>query len=464
MALWRWLVFGCGAVFGIIVPAWNAFKWLIGWGEHIEFIAHRVHDIHYVGPMLEALLNPPPWLPLASVPVGLFLIWLALRRGKGPLDPAVTQFAGAMPPAQNEFSNDIPDVRIADDTVASGLFETSNGRDKLIPLLEAGKLIAWGRLGNGNPAPTKIPADQWATHYLDNRPADSPGRINQTYFRPRSRPYESTYYDVHLNRGQLKRVWPGLWESPPSLVDAESIRLAGVVGAVMEATLSWSFKLPLPAGDIWIRRYNELKVSAHPIWTDDRVRQLRIEFLHYCGIVGQPLGDAREVIDNRKKLYGFGRQLISILKGEQLAEDKGDNGATSIDRIPCTELLKMATDRGWDFLGHDSLHLMDLQDAIRQGGSDNHLTVWGRLKRWSNESLLRNEILEKIPAEHWRAFYVHLWPACDGDNFYTKSWTPSDTPQNYLDLHVDRREAAAWLDREAASFRGKRKPDQRGMP
>jgi hypothetical protein len=47
MALWRRLVIGCGAVFGIIVPAWNAFKWLIGWGEHIEFIAHRVYDIHY---------------------------------------------------------------------------------------------------------------------------------------------------------------------------------------------------------------------------------------------------------------------------------------------------------------------------------------------------------------------------------------------------------------------------------
>ena len=84
MALRRWLLVAGGTVFGVVLPAWNFFKWLLGWGEHIEFIAHRIHDIHYVGPMLEVLLNPPPWLPLASVPVGLFMIWLALRPRKSP--------------------------------------------------------------------------------------------------------------------------------------------------------------------------------------------------------------------------------------------------------------------------------------------------------------------------------------------------------------------------------------------
>jgi hypothetical protein len=249
----------------------------------------------------------------------------------------------------SDLASDIPDVRIADDPVAWGLFETSKERDKLIPLLEAGRLISWGRLGNGNPPPTKIPADQWATHYLDYRSADFPGRINQTYFRPKSRAYESTYYDVHLNRDQLERAWPSLWQ-------------------------------------------------------------------------------------------------------------------TTLNRIPITELMKIATSRGWDFSSHDTLHLLDLQKAIRQGASDSRLTVWGRLNKWSSEQLLKDEILEKIPAEHWRNFYVFLFPALNGDNFHTKSWTPSQTPQNYLDLHVDLREAASWLDRDAAAFRGKTTPDQRGMP
>ena len=88
----------------------------------------------------------------------------------------------------------------------------------------------------------------------------------------------------------------------------------------------------------------------------------------------------------------------------------------------------------------------------------------GRLKRWSDEDLLRNEILEKIPPEHWRTFYVFLFPALEGDNFHTKSWTPSDTPQNYMDLHVNRREAETWSDRDAAAFRGKTTSNQRGMP
>jgi hypothetical protein len=77
---------------------------------------------------------------------------------------------------------------------------------------------------------------------------------------------------------------------------------------------------------------------------------------------------------------------------------------------------------------------------------------------------LRNEVLEKIPPEHWRTFYVHLWPACDSDNFHTKSWNPDDKLQNYVDLHVNRPEAAIWLDRDALTFRGKRKPDQKGLP
>jgi hypothetical protein len=141
------------------------------------------------------------------------------------------------------------------------------------------------------------------------------------------------------------------------------------------------------------------------------------------------------------------------------------SGEIPFDRIPVTELLKMATDRGWNFTTGDSLHLIDLQKAIRQGASDSQITVWGRLNKWSNnENLVRNEILEKIPHEHWRAFYVHLFPALDGDNFHTKSWTPSETPKNYLDLHVNRPDAVIWLDRDAVTFKGKTTYDQRGMP
>src|SRR5437016_5538624 len=41
----------------------------------------------------------------------------------------------------------VPDVRVADDLIAWRLFDSSE-RDKLFPLLEDGKIQAWGRLGN----------------------------------------------------------------------------------------------------------------------------------------------------------------------------------------------------------------------------------------------------------------------------------------------------------------------------
>jgi hypothetical protein len=119
----------------------------------------------------------------------------------------------AVASASNEFAGDIPDVRVADDTVVLRLFSENHERDKLIPLLEGGKIDAWGRSGNGYPPPIKIPVDSWRTSYLDHHPA-TPGQfISQTFLRPKARPYESTYYDVHLNRAQLKKAWPDLWNS-----------------------------------------------------------------------------------------------------------------------------------------------------------------------------------------------------------------------------------------------------------
>jgi hypothetical protein len=118
----------------------------------------------------------------------------------------------------------------------------------------------------------------------------------------------------------------------------------------------------------------------------------------------------------------------------------------------------MAEGEGWDFSSHNSLHLMDMQDAMRQGGSDNVLTIWGRPNKWTSERLMRNESLLKIPAGHWHDNFISLGLARDGDNFQTCSWEPkgSATTKAFLDLHVERTPAAQWLRRDAVSFKGKR--------
>jgi hypothetical protein len=68
-----------GWVITLVPSGWQFFKWLLGWGEHIEFVAHRTHDIKYVGPMLEFILDPPHWLALSLVPPGLALVYWGNR-------------------------------------------------------------------------------------------------------------------------------------------------------------------------------------------------------------------------------------------------------------------------------------------------------------------------------------------------------------------------------------------------
>ena len=244
----------------------------------------------------------------------------------------------------SDFARDIPDIRVADDVVAERLFESAE-RDKLLPLLEGGKIDAWGRLGNGDPPLMKIPNDFWRTNYLVRYPAPS-GGINQTFLKSKIR-HETTYYDIHLNRAQLEQVWANLW--------------------------------------------------SH----------------------------------------------------------------ASIDRIPCTELLKLAAAAGWDFVSNDSLHLLDLQDALRQGGADDRLTIWGKLKKWTSDDLMRNELLQRIEPNHWKEFFINLFAATQNDNFNTYSWTPDQRDfgrRGYVDLYVDRSQVISWLGRDALSFKGRTKP------
>jgi hypothetical protein len=60
-------------------------KWIIkllGWGEHVEFIANRLRDLGDPGIVIAFLLDPPPALGLAIVIVGLSLIWWDVRRNR----------------------------------------------------------------------------------------------------------------------------------------------------------------------------------------------------------------------------------------------------------------------------------------------------------------------------------------------------------------------------------------------
>ncbi len=139
----------------------------------------------------------------------------------------------------------------------------------------------------------------------------------------------------------------------------------------------------------------------------------------------------------------------------QVTPDNAAASRRSIDRIPLIELRRMAAAAGWNFVSQDSLHLIDLVDAIRQGAIDGTLTVWGRLNRYNDERLMRAEPLDRIPVDHWREFRISANAMLAGDNFYVQSWSPNEKLQSYVDLHVERTQAAAWLRSDAEDFKGR---------
>jgi hypothetical protein len=109
--------------------------------------------------------------------------------------------------AHDQDDSFIPNVRVADNPDAVKLFEGENG-DKLIPLLEAERLSAWARpMGSGEPPPIKVPGSIWRTHVLMFVPRAGEGTRNQTYVKTKQRG-ETTFFDVFLNRSQIKTVWP----------------------------------------------------------------------------------------------------------------------------------------------------------------------------------------------------------------------------------------------------------------
>jgi hypothetical protein len=122
---------------------------------------------------------------------------------------------------QTIFADAIPDLRVADSPSAVELFE-GRERDKLFPLLETEKLMAWARPmysglppGSGNAPLARLPGATWAGHVFFNYPSDGSSRmINQTFIRTKGR-LESKWYDIHLNRMEIGRLWPAVASEPP---------------------------------------------------------------------------------------------------------------------------------------------------------------------------------------------------------------------------------------------------------
>ncbi len=104
-----------------------------------------------------------------------------------------------------------------------------------------------------------------------------------------------------------------------SLVDDKSKELAGIINAMRESAGRYDFRFPLPNGDAFLQHHENLQSSAHPIWTDVRVDQIRREFLNRCHRLGakeEVFLNAAEFSHLQQELQTSGRYLIAKLLGE----------------------------------------------------------------------------------------------------------------------------------------------------
>jgi hypothetical protein len=168
-----------------------------------------------------AAMTPPWWLYSLGI-LGIALLitgWTMIlqrwreNRHLPKHSNSSAEIAIATPSAtpSHLFSKDIPDLRVADSDLALVLF-SSKERDKLLPLLEAGKLSSWARPMHGNelgkdPPPVILKGEVWRSHYLQSFPKTEGQFRTQTFLKTKSR-HESAYFDVLLNKSQIKAIWP----------------------------------------------------------------------------------------------------------------------------------------------------------------------------------------------------------------------------------------------------------------
>jgi hypothetical protein len=210
-------------IFGVLSLLLSGLWWLGLLGQGVEhFLWDRVlrlldpyFDVVTIGDIFR--YGPPAVLAV----VGFWLLTRPRTEKKKPGDSGrfghatVKQIPHVEP---LEFAESYPDIRVADAPTVIELFEGKE-RDKLIPLLEAEKITAWGRLGFGDPPLLKMPGNIWRSNHLVFLPMTAGQTKNQTFIRKNGR-IESTYFDVHLNKAQIKKIWPTIDDAVESLSPA----------------------------------------------------------------------------------------------------------------------------------------------------------------------------------------------------------------------------------------------------
>ncbi len=225
MPVWKRVA---GIIGGVLTtsPFWPYLKKVLEWGEHSEFIYHRAHDVEGAGPVLEKILSPPSWLPFILLPLGFFMLWIALRRSnKSRLDEAPTaavQTTAIQPTADIdareaffqilEFSKWRKEQdRTTDPTQLVYDWREVRLSTAIHKALRNSHLQAWGEqnLPGFATTPEKpIPDDTWDTVEIEFDRSALPRTAARFRGRTRREPGPMAWIGVKFSRQQIFQLFP----------------------------------------------------------------------------------------------------------------------------------------------------------------------------------------------------------------------------------------------------------------
>ncbi len=338
---------GLFGLFSMLLPVGSWILKAIQRGGDIDFVVERIKDPSWIRDVIQFLLDLPPLANLTIIAFGLLLIYLDSRRrirailaetGAPTIIDSDVKAAevvrSALSPAQDLLSR----VKAVAEVVAGRIayvrrvLEQGYERDlkKLVLKINSQRIDIESVVSTETASLTPDQATKLTHCHLLHKELNR--CINDIIAGVG---FESERHAAGLYNQRASKLLialnaliealgnPGIARTLSSHttlgLDEKSRELAGVVNAMMERAGAYEFRFPLPDSDAFLQHHEMLKSSAHPIWTNIRVNQIRREFLNRCHRLGakeQISLNASEFNQLQHELRASGRYLIAKLLGE----------------------------------------------------------------------------------------------------------------------------------------------------
>ena len=208
----RWRTF-LGVLLSI-PAAWPYVKGILEAGEHIEFIAHRIHDYERLGPMIERLPDVSQWIGVPLLIAGLGLIWWDTRRRQKPVSEQSRAREKEEWPLRDLFFYLAPNLPLTAHrkTATGGIIGHVDERWEpigatVLKQLSLGRLHASGRqlreTKRLHAAP--IPSEFWRDAKFTYWFLDEGLSVVQDAFNSKN----DSYSEIEVDRTEAMAIWPG---------------------------------------------------------------------------------------------------------------------------------------------------------------------------------------------------------------------------------------------------------------